>query len=207
MTDPVPSNTNCAWSDGCCPTPNSCRVAGRCEAKVRGLVEDPVPSKPCSVCECPDGDHYDWCTPQAREQRPSNEWGIAEAFKTLKQLTEGSSAAVGAMGFLRVELTRLSRPAHEREPPHCSNCSCGMTAPEPAAEWQPIETAPKDGTSLLLYSPGGICIAPWPPAELTAQQNAQLVKDLGECPDHRKWTVTHWMPLPARPSQPPGAGQ
>jgi hypothetical protein len=28
-------------------------------------------------------------------------------------------------------IAELKRPAHEREPPHCSNCSCGMTAPEP----------------------------------------------------------------------------
>lgn len=35
------------------------------------------PSQPCPVCETPDGDHLDWCTPQARgektEQRPSKD--------------------------------------------------------------------------------------------------------------------------------------
>lgn len=25
-------------------------------------------STPCPVCEMPDGDHLDWCTPQAREK-------------------------------------------------------------------------------------------------------------------------------------------
>jgi hypothetical protein len=57
----------------------------------------------------------------------SNQWGIDEAFKTLESLTEGSSAAKGAMRFLR---SQLSKPAHEREPPHCSTCGCGL-APEP----------------------------------------------------------------------------
>jgi hypothetical protein len=31
------------------------------------------PSQSCPVCETPDGDHLDWCTPQAREQRPSKD--------------------------------------------------------------------------------------------------------------------------------------
>ena len=66
------------------------------------------------------------------EQVPSNQWGIDEAFKTLESLTEGSSAAKGAMRFLR---SQLSKPAHEREMPHCSTCSCPpYQAPEPPAE-------------------------------------------------------------------------
>ena len=37
-------------------------------------MTDPVPSKAtCHVCDTPDGDHLDWCTPQAREQRPSKD--------------------------------------------------------------------------------------------------------------------------------------
>ena len=34
--------------------------------------------------------------------------------------------------ILLSEIERLKRPAHEREPPHCSTCACGL-APEPAA--------------------------------------------------------------------------
>jgi hypothetical protein len=39
---------------------------------------------------------------------PSNQWGIDEAFKTLESLTEGSSAAKGAMRFLRSQIERQS---------------------------------------------------------------------------------------------------
>lgn len=60
------------------------------------------------------------------DQVPSNEWGVAEAFKTLEAMTAGSSAAIGAMAFLRAHIKRLNKPAHERESPHCSTCSCGM---------------------------------------------------------------------------------
>ena len=37
---------------------------------------------------------------------PSNQWGIDEAFRTLESLTEHSSAAQGAMRFLRGEIAR-----------------------------------------------------------------------------------------------------
>ena len=57
-------------------------------------------------------------------------------------------------------------------------------------EWQPIETAPKDGAPLLIaFRNKEVAIAPWSksgPMEVTPQF------DLG-------WTATHWMPLPAPP--------
>ncbi len=61
-------------------------------------------------------------------------------------------------------------------------------------EWQPIETAPKDGTPLLIaFRNKEVAIAPWSksgPMEVTPQL------DLG-------WTATHWMPLPEPPENKP----
>lgn len=76
------------------------------------------------------------------------------------------------------------------------------------SEWQPIETAPKDGSSILVFCKYGVRIAYW---------------NIGPCIWERKsvpcWTVfepddyfyaehlleeaepTHWMPLPLPPTQ------
>lgn len=65
--------------------------------------------------------------------------------------------------------------------------------------WQPIETAPKDGTEILLSDGACVSIGGW----LSRQ-------DVGdECPfgtDPGWWAVachnpTHWMPLPDPPTQ------
>jgi hypothetical protein len=55
--------------------------------------------------------------------------------------------------------------------------------------WQPIETAPKDGTEVLLYHPDlGMACWPW-----WGRQG----------PWHE---VTHWMPLPPPPDVTPKTG-
>ncbi len=70
-----------------------------------------------------------------------------------------------------------------------------------ATTWQPIKTAPKDGTTILVYQPAGM----W----------ASRVQSRGECvvtahwhqpgnPErHGLWfpicRPTHWMPLPEPP--------
>lgn len=63
-------------------------------------------------------------------------------------------------------------------------------------DWQPIETAPKDGTHVLAYVPwavqpkvlfwGVYCDAWVCPAS-----------ELG--PDPEGWVPTHWLPLPEAP--------
>jgi hypothetical protein len=61
------------------------------------------------------------------------------------------------------------------------------------SDWQPIETAPQDGTEVLVYaSPyedlrGFCCVAKWHP-------------DAGWCVCELRM-ATHWMPLPPAPAQ------
>lgn len=70
------------------------------------------------------------------------------------------------------------------------------------SEWQPIETAPKDGTQVLITDGTGLCaVASWEDyaAELYDGVGWRDAGDMG-------WggTVyhapTHWMPLPSPPS-------
>lgn len=61
-----------------------------------------------------------------------------------------------------------------------------------AMEWQPIETAPRDGLLLLLCTDGGIVFVG------KLNKHLQLwVDDQGR---ERFRTVSYWMPLPAPPS-------
>lgn len=74
------------------------------------------------------------------------------------------------------------------------------------SEWQPIETAPKDGGDLLLWQPGAECsivVGRWQSftdAD-TGEQSSwwapadSLISDVcGSLED-----VSHWMPLPSPP--------
>lgn len=59
--------------------------------------------------------------------------------------------------------------------------------------WQPIETAPKDGTRVWVYVS--------PDAELEGFQTVCAYhKDAGWCADLVR-VVTHWMPLPLPPKK------
>jgi hypothetical protein len=71
------------------------------------------------------------------------------------------------------------------------------------SEWQPIETAPKDGTQILVWDGANAQVA-----EFYVRADGSSSWELG----HRwvnghtreSWScsgvLTHWMPLPARPS-------
>lgn len=71
------------------------------------------------------------------------------------------------------------------------------------SEWQPIETAPMDGTPILLYGPyEDISVAKWGPGWSCLADGRHAIawqSDFGteyidfSCP-------THWMPLPEAPS-------
>jgi hypothetical protein len=60
-------------------------------------------------------------------------------------------------------------------------------------EWQPIETAPKDGTPVMIYDPEfsiKVYVAAW-------MYDFQWVEADGE--HHLEFNPTHWMPLPEPP--------
>lgn len=81
-----------------------------------------------------------------------------------------------------------------------------MTISNPAVEWRPIDTAPKDGTRILVCSPGSdynqINIARWGVGEPFGETPAWVTDSEGpgystelEGEDE----PSHWMPLPALP--------
>ena len=69
--------------------------------------------------------------------------------------------------------------------------------------WMPIETAPKDGTAILLGSRGGSWIGKWLPVYVSGYRPENPWSSLMLNHDHmgEKWCKpTHWMPLPPPPT-------
>ena len=62
------------------------------------------------------------------------------------------------------------------------------------SEWQPIETAPKDGRDILIFHPrmGEMFVAYWSDGSNRFMFSTMTALDGGE---------THWMPLPPAPSR------
>ncbi len=85
-------------------------------------------------------------------------------------------------------------------------------APTPSPDgWQPIETAPRDGTEVLILRDGRLALGWWSDDPYRPEPvpfwHGTDVHDYG-----KKWAQktqpTHWMPLPAAPSPAePEAGQ
>ena len=67
-------------------------------------------------------------------------------------------------------------------------------------KWQPIETAPKDGTVVIFYAPGGIFMAPSTEPKQASREERRKLAESGAWPNHQLWKVTHWMPLPPPPA-------
>lgn len=65
------------------------------------------------------------------------------------------------------------------------------------SEWQPIETAPMDGTHILLCSSGGAWIGFWRLADRRPYGLAGWTRF--NC-DDVGWKPENWMPLPDPPS-------
>lgn len=81
--------------------------------------------------------------------------------------------------------------------------------PERSQEWQPIETAPKDGTRILLVTTyGAVIIGRW--SEEASGENCQnfpgwQIVDCDDCFYSRaERTASYWMPLPAPPTDAEG---
>lgn len=68
-------------------------------------------------------------------------------------------------------------------------------------EWQPIETAPKDGTSILLIIPRGMC-EEVPPVYVGAYHDQWFTYGASCSGSSRRSEPTHWMPLPDLPETP-----
>lgn len=68
-------------------------------------------------------------------------------------------------------------------------------------EWQPIETAPKDGTEILIYEPSYLGV-----------DSGKIYTASWDCDCYNTWieaggerymsfdNATHWMPLPSPPA-------
>ena len=65
------------------------------------------------------------------------------------------------------------------------------------SKWQPIETAPKDGTKILAFDPSlfGICLAIWYQGGWYVSEESQDGSGYEDMP------ISHWMPLPPPPEK------
>lgn len=112
---------------------------------------------------------------------------------------------------------KARRPAHAREMPHCSTCSCPPYEPEPvrgvdlvtkhdhgyaegysdAVRWQPIETAPVQMDPILMTDGQWFAAGHVDPDGGTRKFRIYHFAVSQEY----DWTPTHWMPLPTGPSR------
>jgi hypothetical protein len=97
--------------------------------------------------------------------------------------------------------------------PGCN--TCGGSAPtanmwntRAASQWQPIETAPKDGREILVYCRGYISEGPYTVAFQGKEWRAcwggeRVVEYTSECYTEYKEPLypTHWQPLPDPPTK------
>jgi len=63
--------------------------------------------------------------------------------------------------------------------------------------WQPIETAPKDGSSILLWNGDFVASGAWEPWPVDGHIMHRATDHDWTCDD-----PTHWMPLPDPPASP-----
>jgi len=73
-------------------------------------------------------------------------------------------------------------------------------------QWQKIESAPKDGTLILLYRPtafdwGKVTIGKYDNDSCAKKQRPfwEMWFKIGGVTESRSWVPTHWMPLPEQP--------
>jgi hypothetical protein len=78
-----------------------------------------------------------------------------------------------------------------------------MTPTPTSVKWQPIETAPKDGTVVLVWPPTwaeGVSCAKWEDEHYNTKPRPFWYRiDALSTADCRRKPPTHWAPLPAGP--------
>ena len=70
------------------------------------------------------------------------------------------------------------------------------------SEWQPIETAPKDGTTIDIWVPGHDRVSAffWPEKEIWVYDEEYISRAFfPDKPPFFPITPTHWMPYPGKP--------
>lgn len=99
------------------------------------------------------------------------------------------------------ELRRLHARVAELE----EQRQCLHQITEPEGQWKPIETAPKDGTAVLVYPPtwrNKNCAIARYVTDKYAEHHCPYWRrddDLGRITFSRETPPTHWMPLPPPP--------
>ena len=144
---------------------------------------------PVEVGEHPDGDFVLWSDHLAAVQRLSEQLAAAKRDYAIMDETDKAyiKAAHAELASLRTQLSAATA----------------------ARQWQPIETAPKDGHHLFWVVP--------------REPDEQWLLDLGDKPLIQTWApyvfkgrnqtwnclskATHWMPLPDPPARREGSGE
>lgn len=78
----------------------------------------------------------------------------------------------------------------------------GNAEPVKASPWQPIETAPKDGSSVLCFVPLETMTAEFNHRILALRYESRNRKWLTDVYAFVPFDPTHWMPLPPTPEDP-----
>ena len=66
--------------------------------------------------------------------------------------------------------------------------------------WQPIETVPKDGTEIIMFSPTARAIDETTIAKWDQERRRWIKRYFSGMADPWAWNATHWMPLPGPPA-------
>lgn len=73
-------------------------------------------------------------------------------------------------------------------------------------KWQTIDTAPKDGTAIIVFVPkqyygggGRVCLARWNDDKYARKPRPFWSRSLSDKTGDRASPPTHWMPLPEPP--------
>lgn len=102
---------------------------------------------------------------------------------------------VRELSSVQGRLVKLIAESAERHRAELDGLQAEVERLKAATKWQPIETAPRDGTWVLCYSEGVISHAFWESNEFDGDCHWG-----GKDWYYPKWSQpTHWMPAPAPP--------